>query len=134
MYGKSHEIKKVISDAKERMKSGFWTDVIEQREIDRKNAEKTGTSIEAVDKYYKKLVRHKVEDKKLEPSEQELYNKVCEMHQREELVTNPLAELIDKQYMDTLDYNESQRYILNLSKTYIKLEERYKKEQNLIRN
>lgn len=130
MKGTSGEMHTLIASAKSRMKSGFWTDFIEKREEDREKAKQNGESVEMVDSYYKKLIKYKISETKLKRSEEELYKKICEMYESGACVINPIAELIDKDYMATLNYNESQRYILNLSATYRKLLKRYEMEKN----
>lgn len=46
-------------------------------------------------------------------------------------VSNAIGRLTDKEYFDTLDYNEKQRYTLNLSEKYLQAVERYRKEKAL---
>lgn len=63
-------------------------------------------------------------DKSLLPSmekeEKRIYQKMVEMA-CEETVFNPLGRLVDHAVYDKLDQSQKERYVLNLSNTYLKI-------------
>lgn len=65
--------------------------------------------------------------------DQILYKKVCQMLDDERIIINPINELIDKKYYETLSFESKQRYILDLSDKYRQMKERYDRERNLSR-
>ena len=60
--------------------------------------------------------------------EQELYLKVCKLLSKEEIVVNPIRELVDYKYYNTLSLESKQKYIFDLSEKYKLMKERYEKE------
>ena len=62
---------------------------------------------------------------------EEFYIKVKKLLDEEGEVSNAIGRLTDKEYFETLDYNEKQRYTLNLSEKYVQAIERYHKEKAL---
>lgn len=64
--------------------------------------------------------------------EQELYERVKKLLMREDVVINPIQELIDKKYYNTLSFDGQQRYIFNLSEKYKELKLRFEREQQEI--
>ena len=60
--------------------------------------------------------------------EQELYNKVCKILERNEIVINPIKELVDYKYYNTLSLDAKQKYIFDLSEKYKAMKTRYEKE------
>lgn len=62
--------------------------------------------------------------------EQELYEKVCKLLSREEVVINPIKELVDYKYYNTLSLESKQKYIFELSEKYKTMKIRYEKEHN----
>ena len=63
--------------------------------------------------------------------DQLLYKKVCKMLDEDRLIINPINELIDKKYYDTLSLEGKQRYILDLSEKYRQMKDRYDRERTL---
>ena len=60
--------------------------------------------------------------------EQELYTKVCKILSKDEVVINPIKELMDNKYYNTLTIEGKQRYIIDLSQKYKELKLRYERE------
>ena len=60
--------------------------------------------------------------------DQLLYKKVCRLLEEDRIIINPINELIDKKYYDTLSLEGKQRYILDLSDKYKQMKERYDRE------
>ena len=65
--------------------------------------------------------------------DQLLYKKVCKILEEDRIIINPISELIDKKYYDTLSLESKQRYILDLSDKYREMKERYDRERSLSR-
>ena len=63
--------------------------------------------------------------------DQVLYKKVCKMLDEDRIIINPINELIDKKYYESLSIESKQRYILDLSDKYRQMKERYDRERNL---
>lgn len=70
---------------------------------------------------------------KLAYSEQDqvLYKKICKMLEEDSIIINPINELIDKKYYETLSAEGRQRYIFDLSDKYKEMKDRYFKERRL---
>ena len=62
--------------------------------------------------------------------EQELYEKVCKILESEEVITNPIKELVDYKYYNQLTLEAKQKYIFDLSEKYKTMKIRYEKEHN----
>ena len=61
--------------------------------------------------------------------EQELYSKVCKILSRDEVVINPIKELMDNKYYNSLSLEGKQRYMIDLSEKYKEMKSRYQREQ-----
>lgn len=61
--------------------------------------------------------------------EQELYEKVCRLLDKEEIVINPIKELVDYKYYNTLTLDAKQKYIFELSEKYKIMKIRYEEER-----
>lgn len=61
--------------------------------------------------------------------DQELYERVKRLLTRDEIVINPIQELIDKKYYSTLTTDAKQKYIFNLTEKYKELKSRFEREQ-----
>ena len=64
--------------------------------------------------------------------EQELYEKVCKLLDREEVVINPIRELVDYKYYNSLTLEAKQKYIFDLSEKYKTMKIRYEKEHEIL--
>ncbi len=65
----------------------------------------------------------------LNQRDQELYAKVCNMLDRDEIIVNPIQELVDRKYYNTLSLEAKQKYIIDLSEKYKEMKLRYYKER-----
>ena len=122
-------LKQLCKEAKQRMKSGFWQRYRENLNKELESAKNTGVPESKVREYFTYKVITGIEDKK--DSEQEFYSKVKNLLDTEGEVSNIIGRLTDKEYYQTLSYEEKQRYSLSLSERYLKALERYKKEKAL---
>ena len=64
--------------------------------------------------------------------EQELYEKVCKILERDEIVINPIKELVDYKYYNSLSLDAKQKYIFELSEKYKHMKIRYEKEHDFL--
>ena len=60
--------------------------------------------------------------------EQELYERVCKLLERDDIVINPIQELVDRKYYNTLTLDAKQKYIFELSEKYKEMKSRYEFE------
>jgi len=66
--------------------------------------------------------------------EQELYERVCKLLEREDVVINPIQELVDRKYYNSLTLDAKQKYIFELSEKYKEMKIRYQTERNQLAN
>ena len=119
--------KEYCKDAKKRLKNGFWQDYRKNLSEELLRAENNGLSPSKVKEYYADKALVKV--RSVSGSEEDFYLKVKAILDKEGEVYNVRGMLTDKDYYETLSYEEKQRYTLSLSENYLKALERYKKEK-----
>ncbi len=101
------ELKKLAQSAKNRMKTGYWQ----------------GTKT-----YVIPSVR---EEATLSYSmEEEMYAKVREMLSENECVIDPIGRLMDQKIYDRMSPTARTKYVLELSKVYVRLKERFYREKS----
>lgn len=61
--------------------------------------------------------------------EQELYERVCKILSSDDVVINPIKELVDNKYYNTLSLEAKQKYIFDLSEKYKEMKTRYERER-----
>ena len=110
--------------AKERIKSGFWTDCKEDFSKRLETARDMGINESKAGRYFKSQVEAKIEGKK----EDEFYLKVKQLLLSEGEVSDAIGRLTDKEYYETLSYEEKQRYNLSLSEKYLRALEKFRRE------
>ncbi len=66
--------------------------------------------------------------------DQELYEKVKQILLSDEIVINPIKELIDTKYYKTLTLEAKQKYIFDLSEKYKEMKSRFERETNQLAN
>ncbi len=106
LFKEKSELKKLAANAKSRLKVGYY------------NA--NDCAINNYLEYCKLTINHE---------EEILYRKVAEIIESTECVINPIGRLMDKELYDGMSQSERIKYVLELSKTYIRLQSRYYKEQ-----
>lgn len=57
--------------------------------------------------------------KSFTPAEKDMFLKLRELYERGEEVINPVEQLADKDYMNSLSHDERQRYIVSLCANYV---------------
>ena len=122
------ELRKLAQGAMKRMKTGYWREAKTVKQAAKAEAEREGRDSGGIDIFY----RNKFEsDLKVTimPADDSMYLKVCAMLDRDSDITNPIAELVDKEKYASLNGSGKQRYIMMLSAKYQELSERYRKER-----
>jgi hypothetical protein len=92
-----------------------------------KNLEKAraqGFTESKAERYFAAQVSKKIAGKE----EDEFYLRVKEMLLSDGEVSNAIGRLTDKEYYQTLSYEEKQRYNLSLSEKYLRALERFRRE------
>ena len=122
-------LKQCCKEAKQRLKSGFWTKYKEELQQELEKAKHTGVPQSKVKEYFIYKVTNGINE--MDEDERKFYDKVKKILDEEGEVSNVIGRLTDKYYFESLSYEEKQRYTLNLSERYLKALERYKKEKAL---
>ena len=110
--------------AKRRIKSGFWKECKENFSEKKEKAREQGLNESKAGRFFKTQVEAKIEGKK----EDEFYLRVKEMLLSEGEVSDAIGRLTDKEYYETLSYEEKQRYTLTLSEKYLRALEKFRAE------
>ena len=110
--------------AKNRIKSGFWTECQENMDEHLEKARGQGLNESKAGRYFKAQVEAQIEGKK----EDEFYLRVKEMLLTQGEVSDAIGRLTDKEYYATLSYEEKQRYTLTLSEKYLRALEKFRAE------
>jgi hypothetical protein len=122
-------LKQYCKEAKKRLKSGFWQNYRKNLSEELARAEQRGIASSKVKEYYAYKVSGDIKNTKDEFNE--FYVKVKKLLDEEGEVSNAIGRLTDKEYFETLSYEEKQRYTLSLSEKYIRAVERYRKEKDI---
>ena len=107
MIKENSELKKLAQSAKNRLKKGYWEGAA--------SAEIVPTNAEHGMDY---------------AAEEELYAIVKEALSSNECVSDPIGRMIDWERFERMDQAERSRYVLDLSKIYVRLKDRYYREKN----
>lgn len=121
---KERTLKAEARRAKSRIKSGFWLACKEDMTEQMENARKQGLNESKAGRYFKTQVTAKISGRQ----EDEFYLRVKEMLLSEGEVSDAIGRLTDREYYNTLTYDEKQRYNLTLSEKYLRALERFRKE------
>lgn len=119
--------KMLAKDAKKRIRSGFWEASKDDLRDYVDKAKKSGMNASKVERYY--TGKLSVAVKGGAPSEdEEFYEKVKNLLLKEGEVSDAIGRLTDKEYYESLSFEERGRYTLDLSERYLRALERFKKE------
>ncbi len=110
--------------AKQRIKSGFWTECKETMDERKQSAREQGLNESKAGQFFKSQVSKQIAGEK----QDEFYLKVKEMLLADGEVSDAIGRLTDKEYYATLSYEEKQRYTLSLSEKYLRALERFRRE------
>ncbi len=111
--------------AKNRMKSGFWKDCRDDLNARMEKAKEQGLNESKAGRYFKSKVSAAVAGEK----EDEFYLRVKALLDSEGEVSDAIGRLTDREYYESLSYEEKQRYTLSLSEKYLRALERYRRER-----
>ena len=120
----SGELKKRAWLAKQRLKMGYWESV-------RRDETASGVGESRQDTTGGRMrIMHDVSDgSRVSARDEKMYQKVCEILDRDEATINPIGQLIDDELYNSLDPAARGRYILELSNKFRELKDRYYRER-----
>ena len=121
------DIKQVAKAAKKRMKSNFWADC--KRNIDENTKKKKNKGLNEFK--VKTTLTDKVKNEIKGEKRDEFYLKVKELLDTEGEVSDAIGRLTEREVYDKLNYEEKQRYTLQLSAKYLAALNKYKQEKAL---
>jgi len=123
-------IRKLALGAKERLSGNFWTDVRGARLAEIKKAQQGGRSGSEVLSQFMTQVKSKViRARETDAVEEQLYAKVREVLCNS-VGGNPLAAVLDRDYMRGLGDSERERYVFTLSEKVKACVERFEQEKS----
>ena len=99
------ELRKLAQSAKNRMKHGYWRGAADVAPVAEEG--RIGYAVE-----------------------EEMYAKVRAMLSADECVIDPIGRLMDPALSSAMSPTAKMRYVLELSKTYVRLKERYYREKS----
>ena len=120
-------LKSYAREAKMRLKRGFWQNYKETVESKMENCSDDEVERSKVQEYYQTKVAETIRGVKQE--DEAFYQKVKKLLDEYGEVSDALGRLTDKEYFNTLSYEQKQRYSLDLSAKYVKAKQRYYKER-----
>ena len=118
-------IKAMARQAKQRLKNNFWENCktnLKEGELQAKNL---GLNENKVKSYIGSKVQREIKGQ----APDEFYLRVKAMLDEFGEVSDAIGRLTDREYYNTLTYEEKQRYTLELSEKYLKALERFKREE-----
>ena len=122
-------LKSYAKDAKKRLKSNFWQEY-------KQNLNKKLSVLENISEGEKSRVYDYFQSKiassvkgTTDNNAEEFYLKVKNLLNTYGEVGDAIGRLTDKEYFNTLNYEQKQRYFLDLSQKYLKAKERYYREK-----
>lgn len=124
--GAMDDLKAMAKQAKKRLGDNFWERCKEDIDKTAYLAEKSGkNAVKVKSRMYakvKSVIRGETED--------EFYLKVKKLLDEHGEVSDAIGRLTDKEYFQTLSYEERQRYTMELSAKYLAALEKYRKEKD----
>ncbi|MDE5765797.1 MAG: hypothetical protein K2I17_01355 [Clostridia bacterium] len=119
------DIKAIAKQAKRRLGTDFWRRCKEDVDTTAREAEKNGKNAGKVKSHLydkvKSVIRGEAED--------EFYLKVKKLLDEYGETSDAIGRLTDREYFNTLSYEERQRYTMELSSKYLAALEKYRKEK-----
>lgn len=121
------DIKMMARAAKQRLKSNFWKDCKKKFDLNATEAKERGISEIKVKSSMKGQVKSAIRGEK----EDGFYLKVKKMLDEEGEVFDAIGRLTDREYYDSLSYEEKMRYNLELANKYNAALAKWRKEKEL---
>ncbi len=122
-------LKQYAKEAKRRLKSGFWQSYKSEVEQRKKQAVEDGIAVSKVVEYYNEEQRRRTSNN--ECADEEFYKKVKKLLDEYGETDDIIGRLTDKKYFSELNYEQRQKYSMELSSKYLIALERYNKEKNI---
>ncbi|MCM1545982.1 MAG: hypothetical protein NC033_02990 [Clostridiales bacterium] len=119
------DLKAMAKQAKRRLAGDFWKRCKEDFDKTAKLAEESGKSAAKV----KSRMYDKVKSVIRGEEEDGFYLKVKKLLDEHGEVSDAIGRLTDKEYFQTLSYEERQRYTMEISAKYLAALEKYRKEK-----
>lgn len=117
-------LKELAKEAKNRIRSGFWAERKEDLEYNIAIAKENGISERRAGKFTTDKISASLKNEK----EDGFYLQVKRLLDEEGEVSDAIGRLTDREYYETLSFEEKQRYNLSLSERYLKALKRYREE------
>ena len=122
-------LKQYAKEAKRRLKSGFWQSYKSEVEERKKQAVEDGIAVSKVVEYYNEEQRRRTISQ--ERDDEDFYKKVKKLLDENGETDDIIGRLTDKKYFSELNYEQRQRYSMELSSKYLAALDRYKKEKSI---
>ena len=122
-------LKQYAKEAKRRLKSGFWQSYKSEVEERKKQAIEDGIAVSKVVEYYNEEQRRRTSSQQRD--DEDFYKKVKKLLDDNGETDDIIGRLTDKKYFSELNYEQRQRYSMELSSKYLVALERYKKEKSI---
>ncbi len=105
--------------AKSRFKNGYWTNFSKLKEQKLSEAKINGKDENDVLKTLSRIAKNEVMEENFGRTDDDvLYKKVVDILTSDEIILNPISRLIDNTYYSTLTESEKQGYVLELSRKF----------------
>ena len=121
------DLKNLAHAAKQRLKNNFWEDCKKNINEGAAAAKIMGLNEDRVKSSLHTRVQSEIKGEK----QDSFYLKVKALLDSEGEVSDAIGRLTDREYYETLSYEEKQRYNLTLSSKYLKALEKYRREKEL---
>ena len=121
------DIKNMAHAAKQRLKNNYWEECKRSIEAGANLARTMGLNEDRVKSTMHTRVQSEIKGEK----QDEFYLKVKALLDKEGEVSDAIGRLTDREYYETLSYEEKQRYTLTLSSKYLRALEKYRKEKEI---
>ncbi len=126
------ELKKRAMLAKQRLKMGYWQNLLKERDdLITLNGNTAHAKAVAEEVRRKRFTRDNLisMDSEQAKEDEAFFLKVCKLLDEDDDPANPIGRLIDHDEYDNMDAMGKQKYVLYLSKKYREMKERYRLEK-----
>lgn len=122
----SRSLKELSLEAKRRLKKGFWT------EIGREKQNVNSSNTDDVNLYFDSKIMKSIKKEGEAEADRMFEERVREIVENEENISNPITLLIDDTIVERLDYNSRQRYLMSISERYNRVREEILRDKKLL--
>lgn len=119
------DLKIMAKQAKRRLATDFWRQCKEDVDYTAKEAERKGKNAVKVKTHLYGKVRKAIRGQ----TDDDFYLKVKNLLDEFGEVSDAIGRLTDKEYFDSLSYEDRQRYTMELSAKYLEALEKYRREK-----